>query len=184
MTLTYARYYPIVFRKDFDCFPSKRILFFDPTKERLQLSIGDRLRRLDPSIRENLDLIVLRGRTPKFVQDVSEDPLLPFIAKNVPILLLAGCCGSTKPRLLRLPHLAAPRFRPALNQLRQIEIEAILDRTKALFAGPQYHSLWCIEWNVAVPVIRNGRLRCTSTQDMHRLMRISFSPPSWYAVGE
>jgi hypothetical protein len=119
----------------------RRMLLFDPVQERVgTTSTGQRLRQVDPSVRE-CDLLFLRVHlSGDHEQAVRDAELLQRLTSAVSIVSLIG--ATEHGPQLDLVAGERPEYSSRwLDLLRSIEIEAILRRTGALFKDPRVHYL-------------------------------------------
>lgn len=146
MPITYVRYVhrkpdpdpiPAAFE---ELEPDNLILLFDPVAEATVVPVGELYRRLSPTYRAS-EIIVFRGADPKFVEDLAKDTLLPGLLGDKKVLALVGETEKPgePPRLCPVPPFAAPDSFPQIENLREAELYAILDRSQAIFTSNEFH---------------------------------------------
>lgn len=140
MAIVYVRWGEEGFWEFADLSPGRDVLFFDPRMERSSLTIGDRYRRLDPTWR-TADLVLCRGSDPAIVDQVEQDAILPTILRSAPVQVLTGPFDGRflQVRFTRPQWSPPPSFYPSLEELRQAELTAILDKNAAIFRGEDTH---------------------------------------------
>jgi hypothetical protein len=138
VTITYAKFAPRFYCES-DAL-ERSVLFFDPVRERNEvLTVGDRYRILDESVRAN-DVVILRGRTQRFLDTLErEKDSLKRLAGGAPIAALVGSLARGAPPSL-IPISGELVLAPeSVTVLRQVELEAILRRSGAIFDDNTYH---------------------------------------------
>ena len=108
--------------------------------EGTQLGIGQVFRELEPSLKVT-DGIVFRGVWPHIRDAVVRDPILRDEVGDRPVMALVGGTELAHPGALLRP---LPGFRPfdqqpSLGCLRQAELEALLQRTGAIYTDENVH---------------------------------------------
>ena len=134
MALTYANYF-LKDTRTYDLpFGDHHVLLYDLVMERTGYSILDRLRDLDPTLR-NASCVVLRGRTREFLDQLKTDKQYMATLGDTPTIALVGSLGDGNVKIISTPPFRLPEFEIPLTALRAQEIRSILDRNVALF-GP------------------------------------------------
>src|SRR5258708_6393704 len=148
MAVTYAKLWPrfeseIVLDDDgSQIFNVQRVLFFDPVLERIgTTSLGQRLRLISPAVRE-CELLILRGlhRDDFRLLDEEIDFVQRLTRASKIYLLIGGPPTPSVISVLGTPH-AKRKIERWLPTLRQIEFEAIIQRTGAAFRDHGIHYL-------------------------------------------
>lgn len=134
MALTYVNFFAKYTRRYEAPFGDNHVVMYDLMLERTGYSVLDRIRDLDPSLR-NVSCLVLRVRRQSFMEQLQGDDLFHKVLPNVPVAVLAGGIKGESMRLFELPPLRPPTFSLDINELRSAEILAILDRNGAIW-GP------------------------------------------------
>ena len=118
----------------------REVVLFDPRAERGTVPVGDRYRRLDEGFGD-ADLLVIRGSTLDLRGLVEEDSLLPDLVGSMPtqILVRSRAADHLDPTLLPVSWAEPGELEPPLQELRQAELRAILERTAAIFSDDGIH---------------------------------------------
>jgi len=145
MPITYARYVhrkpePDVFSLSLEELEEESILLFDPVLEATTTGIGELYRRLDIGLRAS-EILVFRGAGIELDAAIDRDPLLPDHLGGKQVFALIGGFEPASPSPVLRPILkfAAPAARPRIENLREAELTAILQRAQAVFASNEYH---------------------------------------------
>jgi hypothetical protein len=134
MAITYANFFHHFTHAYEVPFPDHHVLLYDLTLERSGYSVFDRIRTLDPTLR-NSSCVVVRGRGQEFLDRVRDDKLFHEALHSVPRLALVGSLANGAIELIQEPPFRPPDFAITLAELRAVEIKAILDRNGAML-GP------------------------------------------------
>lgn len=128
------------FARDFDGLYDAEVVLFDPRIDRDLQRVGERFRYLDESLRWP-DLLVVRGSHAEFRDSLEGDPVLPELARDVPVLGLAGSHdrAAPGPALFKPSWSRDPPFFPELAELRACELEAILSGAEAIWRLDGWH---------------------------------------------
>jgi hypothetical protein len=146
MPITYVRY--VHRRPDPDPIPAtfeeleleETILLFDPVAEATITPIGELYRRLGMGLRAN-DVVIFRGAGPSFLEALKQDQILPEFVGEKKVLALIGANESDQPApvLVEVPGFSPPEITISINNLREAELTAILQRTQAIFTSNEFH---------------------------------------------
>ena len=139
MAITYANYFHgYNYTRDAP-FGDHHVLLYDIVVERTGYNLLDRLRAVDPTLR-NASCVVLRGRTPSFLATLQDDRLLWAALRNTPTIALVGGLDRGQIKLIDTPPFRHPDFEIPIEVLRNHEIRSIIERNGALY-GPHdgYH---------------------------------------------
>ena len=136
MPFAYAKYSPelseAALRFD-DIARDQSILYFDARREHFAEAIGDRYRKLDPTIRR-ADLVLFRGHGQQFLDDISADVLLPGLLGDTPALALVGTATMpSKVQLYEIPSLQSGICTLDIPTLCSLELKATLRSYGALY---------------------------------------------------
>jgi hypothetical protein len=118
----------------------RHVLLVDMVPEGTEMKPGQMYRELDPAIK-GTDCVVLRGAWPHIKNAILRDPGLRGEVGDRPTMALVG---GTRPDRTGPDLVELPGFRPIdqplnMESLRQVELEALLDRTGAIFADDSSH---------------------------------------------
>jgi hypothetical protein len=146
MVVTYAKLWPkftteIAFdERTSALFKVPRLLYFDPVLERIgTTSVGQRLRQLDPAARE-CQLLILRGLVrDDFGRVADEMEFIQRLTGTQAVYLLVG--GPPQPALIQILGTEHKDCKNWLPVLRQLEFDAVIQRTEARFQDSQIHYL-------------------------------------------
>jgi hypothetical protein len=121
-----------------EAFKGYSVLFFDPRVELSNETIGDRLRELGDELRE-ANLLIVRGSSETFFEEVEEDLFLPDL--QVPVLALSPAWKEEDPApRLRTPTWSEPSpLELDEAELRNLELLAMLEESGAIFEDPDSH---------------------------------------------
>lgn len=136
MAITYANFANRYTRTYDEPFGDQHVLLYDLVAERTAHNFLDRLRTLDPALR-NSSCVVLRGRTRSFLDTLRGDRLLWSVLQDVPTVALTGSLEDGKIVLTDSQPFRPPHFRLPVEILRSIEIQSIVNRNGALL-GPHH----------------------------------------------
>jgi hypothetical protein len=147
MPISYAKVWPyftcslLADAEEMQLIEDRRLLLFDPVLERVgTTSVGQRLRQIDPAIRES-NLLVLRVRSNADMPELERDlDVLQRLSGADTLLALSGA-GEGTPQIHVLVGTVNASSSQWLSFLKRIELEGILARTQALFQDSRVHYL-------------------------------------------
>lgn len=168
MSVTYIKTNPFFERVFDEHVQNASVLFVDPVLERSAVSFGDRFRRIDPSIRAGVDLVVVRCSSEHSRSQILLDPIIQAVLGEVPLFTLSpgvNLRGLATMELIRAPWSA--HFHgavPVLDHLREVEVLSTIERGEAIWNTPEEYHYALPSGYHAREFVRIGDALCDSVE--------------------
>lgn len=156
MPVTYANYFHRFTHTYDELMEDQHVLLYDLMLERTGYSVLDRVRALDPTLR-NASCIVFRGRGTDFLETLQRDELYRAALGTTPVQALVGCVDNGAISLFDVPSHSQPGFNLDIAVLREVELKAILYRNGAISGPHDEHHYEIPSGNHAEAFIKVGQ---------------------------